>query len=79
MVYPANAFDSHLRGDWVPLGSSPTKSQKKKKRLTTALLTQSASQVKNASCSFILSNWDLLNKVASSKAGGKNLPGSFYN
>ena len=33
MVYPANAFDSRLRGDQVPLGStsSPTKSQKKKK------------------------------------------------
>ena len=30
MVYPANAFDSRLRGDQVPLGSSPTKSQKKK-------------------------------------------------
>ena len=30
VVYPANAFDSRLRGDWVPLGSSPTKSQKKK-------------------------------------------------
>ena len=28
VVYPANAFDSCLRGDWVPLGSSPTKSQK---------------------------------------------------
>ena len=30
MVYPANAFDSHLGGDSVPLGSSSTKSQKKK-------------------------------------------------
>ena len=29
VVYPANAFDSRLRGDQVPLGSSPTKSQKK--------------------------------------------------
>ena len=29
VVYPANAFDSRLRGDWEPLGSSPTKSQKK--------------------------------------------------
>ena len=29
MVYPANAFDSRLRGDQVPLGSSPTKSQKR--------------------------------------------------
>ena len=28
MVYPANAFDYRLRGDSVPLGSSPTKSQK---------------------------------------------------
>ena len=28
MVYPANALDSRLRGDWVPLGSSPIKSQK---------------------------------------------------
>ena len=28
MVYPANAFDSGLRGDQVPLGSSPTKSQR---------------------------------------------------
>ena len=28
LVYPANAFDSRLGGDWVPLGSSPTKSQK---------------------------------------------------
>ena len=31
MVYPTNAFDSRLRGDQVPLGSSPTKSHKKKK------------------------------------------------
>ena len=31
MVYPTNAFDSRLRGDQVPLASSPTKSQKKKK------------------------------------------------
>ena len=30
MEYPANMFDSPLRGDSVPLGSSPTKSQKKK-------------------------------------------------
>ena len=30
MVYPTNAFDSRLRGDQVPLGSSPTKSHKKK-------------------------------------------------
>ena len=29
LVYPANAFDSRLRGDYLPLGSSPTKSQKK--------------------------------------------------
>ena len=29
MVCPANAFDSRLRGDKVPLRSSPTKSQKK--------------------------------------------------
>ena len=29
VVYPANAFDSRLRGDWVLLGSSPTKFQKK--------------------------------------------------
>ena len=29
VVYPANAFDSRLRGDQVPLGSSPTKSQKR--------------------------------------------------
>ena len=29
VVYPANAFDSRLRGDLLPLGSSPTKSQKK--------------------------------------------------
>ena len=28
-VYPANAFDSRLRGDWVPLGSNPTQSQKR--------------------------------------------------
>ena len=28
VVYPANTFDSRLRGDQVPLGSSPTKSQK---------------------------------------------------
>ena len=28
VVYPANTFDSRLRGDWVPLGSSPTKYQK---------------------------------------------------
>ena len=27
VVYPANAFDSCLRGDSVPLDSSPTKSQ----------------------------------------------------
>ena len=32
VVYPANAFDSRLWGDKVPLGSSPTWSQKKKKR-----------------------------------------------
>ena len=32
MVYPTNAFDSRLQGDQVPLGSSPTKSQKKKKK-----------------------------------------------
>ena len=30
VVFPANAFDSRLRGDWVPLGSNPTKSQNKK-------------------------------------------------
>ena len=29
VVHPANAFDSRQRGDSVPLGSSPTKSQKK--------------------------------------------------
>ena len=29
VVYPANAFDSGLRGDWIPLGSNPTKYQKK--------------------------------------------------
>ena len=29
VVYLFNAFDSRLRGDLVPLGSSPTKSQKK--------------------------------------------------
>ena len=29
MVYPANAFDSRLRCDSVPLGSSPTKSQRR--------------------------------------------------
>ena len=29
VVYPANAFDSCLRGDSVPLGSSPTKSEKR--------------------------------------------------
>ena len=34
LVYPTNAFDSRLRGDQVPLGSSPTKSQKKKKDRT---------------------------------------------
>ena len=28
VVYPANAFDSCLRDDKLPLGSSPTKSQK---------------------------------------------------
>ena len=33
MVYPTNAFDSRLRGDQVPLGSSPTESQKKKKKI----------------------------------------------
>ena len=33
VVYPANAFDSRLRGDKAPLGSSPTKSQKKKKTI----------------------------------------------
>ena len=31
MVYPADAFDSRPRGDLVPIGSSLTKSQKKKK------------------------------------------------
>ena len=31
MMYPANAFDSRLCGDKVPLGSSMTKSQQKKK------------------------------------------------
>ena len=30
MVYPANAFDSRLRGDQVPLGSGSTKSQKER-------------------------------------------------
>ena len=30
VVYPANAFHSRLRGDQVPLGSSPTKSQKER-------------------------------------------------
>ena len=30
MVYPANVFDSCLRGDSVPLGSSPTNLKKKK-------------------------------------------------
>ena len=30
MVCPANAFDSRLLVDKVPLGSSPTNSQKKK-------------------------------------------------
>ena len=30
VMYPPNAFDSRLRGDKVPLGSSPTKSQKKR-------------------------------------------------
>ena len=30
LVYPANAFDSRLRGDYLPLGSGPTKSQKKR-------------------------------------------------
>ena len=34
MVFPADVFDSHLRGDWVPLGSSPTKCQKKKSLLS---------------------------------------------
>ena len=36
VVYPtaANAFDSRLQGDQVPFGSSPTKSQKKKKKST---------------------------------------------
>ena len=29
VVYPANAFDSYLRGDKVPLGSSKTISQKR--------------------------------------------------
>ena len=29
VVYPANVFDSRLRGDKVPLGSNSTKSQKK--------------------------------------------------
>ena len=33
VVYPANALDSRLRGDQVPFGSSPTKSQKKMKML----------------------------------------------
>ena len=33
VVYPANAFDSRLRGDYVLRGSSPTKSQKKKRLL----------------------------------------------
>ena len=28
VVYQVNAFDTHLRGDSVPLGSSPTKSRK---------------------------------------------------
>ena len=34
VVYPANAFDSRLRGDWVPLGSSPTKSLKSAFRIS---------------------------------------------
>ena len=29
VVYPANAFDSRPQGDQVPLGSSPTKPQRK--------------------------------------------------
>ena len=29
VVYPADVFNSHLRGDSVPLGSSPTKISKK--------------------------------------------------
>ena len=28
MAYPADAFDSRLRGDKVPLGGPPTKSQR---------------------------------------------------
>ena len=28
-MYPTNAFESHVRDDKVPLGSSPTKSKKK--------------------------------------------------
>ena len=28
VMYPANAFVSRLRGGYVPLGSSPTKSEK---------------------------------------------------
>ena len=34
VVYPANAFDSRLRGDWVLLGSSPTQSKKKTFRVS---------------------------------------------
>ena len=29
-IRKVSVFYSRLRGDWVPLGSSPTKSQKKK-------------------------------------------------
>ena len=32
-MYPANAFDSRLRSDYIPLGWSPTKSQKKTYRV----------------------------------------------
>ena len=28
LVYPADVFDSRLQDDWIPVGSSPTKSQK---------------------------------------------------
>ena len=31
VVYPAKAFDSRQRGDYVPLGSSQTKCLKKKR------------------------------------------------
>ena len=55
VVNSANAFHSRLRGDWVPLGSSPTKSQKKKNQ--TVIVSCLTSGTEQARRSFYLGQW----------------------